>query len=71
MKLIEWYDLDADPAEKQNLVYAKLPPPDVFQEARAAIELHHVPPCEAVTQLDAEQAEQLRALGYVDDSPPE
>ncbi len=61
----ECYDLFADPGEKSNLCGIGSPPADLVAEGLAAIEDYFRAPEAAAGTLDAEQAEALKALGYV------
>lgn len=66
LELVAWFDLRADPGEQKNLLPNQSPPDRLVQQAKQAIEAFFVSPADAATDLDAEQAEMLRSLGYVE-----
>jgi hypothetical protein len=64
--LIAWFDLDADPGEHSNLVTERSPPKALLDRARGMIKTYFVPPPNATEDLEADQEEMLRALGYLE-----
>jgi arylsulfatase A-like enzyme len=62
-----WFDLEADPEERRNLVWRT--PTEAGELARLRAELGSVPPVAArgsAPALDEEEAARLRELGYVE-----